>query len=51
VVAERHAEQVPVVIWFAWSDHMQEAGIVTREGGRKGVLYDAFAAVRDRARP
>ncbi len=47
-VAERHADLVPVVIWFAWSDHMRNAGIVDKNGERKAHVYPAFRAVRNR---
>ena len=44
-VAEHHTHIVPVVIWFAWSDWMRNAGVVTRDGSRKAQVYDAFQAV------
>jgi hypothetical protein len=44
-VAEHHTRIVPVVIWFAWSDWMRNAGVVTRDGSRKAHVYDAFQAV------
>ena len=47
-VANQHANQVPVIIWFAWSDNMENAGIVTANGQPKAHIFDAFAAVRDR---
>jgi hypothetical protein len=33
---------VPVVVWFAWSDPMDRAGIVTENQKPKGVLYNTF---------
>ena len=50
-VAREHARQVPVVIWFAWSDHMHNAGIVRGDGQVKANVWEAFLAVRDRALP
>jgi hypothetical protein len=47
-VGERHLSLVPVVVWFAWSDWMRNAGIVDRDGQRKAHVYDAFRAVRNR---
>ncbi len=47
-VADRYAKDVPVVIWFAWSDWMRNAGIVDKEGQRKPHIYDAFRLVRNR---
>jgi hypothetical protein len=47
-VGERDARQVPVLIWFAWSDLMRNAGIVDSQGNRKPHVYDAFRAVRNR---
>lgn len=42
LVEESYASQVPVVIWFAWSDWMRGAGIVDREGKPKQPIYDKF---------
>lgn len=50
-IAEDHAAQVPVVIWFAWSDNMENAGIVKSDGTPKEGLFDSFTAVRDRTLP
>jgi hypothetical protein len=47
-VGERHAAQVPVFIWFAWSDLMRNAGIVDSQGRRKAHVYEAFRAIRNR---
>ncbi|MFQ5433985.1 MAG: hypothetical protein ACE5FD_03830, partial [Anaerolineae bacterium] len=47
-VAERYADLAPVVIWFAWSDLMRNAGIVDRNGNRKDHVYPAFRLVRNR---
>jgi hypothetical protein len=33
---------VPAFIWFAWSDSMDRAGIVTEDGRPKGALYTEF---------
>lgn len=45
----RHLQEVPVLIWFAWSDFMRNAGIVTKDGRRKSAVYAAFQDVRERA--
>ena len=47
-VEERHSDLVPVIIWFAWSDWMRNAGIVKQDGQRKPHVYAAFRAVRNR---
>ena len=47
-VAERHADLAPVVIWFAWTDWMRNAGVLDRNGQRKPHIYPAFRAVRNR---
>ena len=47
-VAQEHSEQVPAVIWFAWSDNMNNAGIVRSDGTAKSKIFDAFVDVRDR---
>lgn len=47
-VANKHSDQVEAVIWFAWSDNMQNAGIVRADGTAKSEILDAFIAVRDR---
>ncbi len=41
-VAENHADLVPVLIWFAWSDLMRNAGITTISGEFKAHIGDAF---------
>ncbi len=48
LVAEEHSHQVRAVIWFAWSDRMENAGIVNADGKPKPILMKAFTAVRDR---
>ncbi|GAB4267539.1 MAG: hypothetical protein Kow0080_09780 [Candidatus Promineifilaceae bacterium] len=47
-VQERHTDLVPVVIWFAWSDFMRNAGIVDKNGKRKDHVYPAFRKVRNK---
>ncbi|HSH03621.1 MAG TPA: NBR1-Ig-like domain-containing protein [Anaerolineae bacterium] len=44
----RFADKVPVVIWFAWSDWMRNAGVVTHTGANKNLVFNAFKSVRDR---
>jgi hypothetical protein len=43
----RYADRVPVMIWFAWSDLMENAGIVQSDGTAKPPVYHAFTAIRD----
>jgi hypothetical protein len=45
-IGTNFARQVPVVIWFAWSDWLVNAGIVDKNGNPKDEIYDAFAEVR-----
>lgn len=45
----RYLKDVPVVVWFAWSDFMRNAGVVTRDGRKKSAVYSAFQDVRDGA--
>jgi len=47
-VANNHAGDVPVLIWFAWSDEMRNAGMVDRNGSPKAHIYEVFKSVRDR---
>lgn len=47
-VARRYANLVPVVIWFAWSDWMRNAGVVRRDGTPKEHVHAAFRRVRSR---
>ncbi|MFZ0545896.1 MAG: NBR1-Ig-like domain-containing protein, partial [Candidatus Promineifilaceae bacterium] len=41
-VANNHGDQVPVLIWFAWSDWMRNAGITTKDGQMKAHIGDAY---------
>lgn len=47
-VGDRYADLVPVLIWFAWSDFMRNAGVLKTDGNRKDHVYPAFRAVRNR---
>ncbi len=47
-VGRRYANLVPVVIWFAWSDWMRNAGVVRRDGTPKEHVHAAFRRVRSR---
>lgn len=47
-IAARYTNLVPVVIWFAWSDLMRNAGIVDGSGRRKSSVYAAFENIRSR---
>lgn len=48
-IGTEYAREVPVVIWFAWSDQMQNAGIVDDHGEPKEYIYDAFLDVQSGA--
>jgi hypothetical protein len=47
-VDERYTRQVPVLIWFAWSDLLRNPGIINSHGNPKTHDYDAFRAMRNR---
>ena len=49
-VADNHRQHVPVLIWFAWSDLMRNAGITTVDGELKAHIGDAFHEMVDRGR-
>ncbi len=42
LVQRKYSQSIPVVIWFAWSDVMREAGLVDRNGQRKEPIYARF---------
>lgn len=44
-IGQNYGHLVPVVLWFAWSDWMRNAGVVTKEGLPKAHAYDAFQTV------
>ena len=41
-VANNLVEQVPVLIWFAWSDMMRNAGIIKTDGTLKAHIGETF---------
>lgn len=41
-LSANHTQYVPVLIWFAWSDLMRNAGITTVDGQLKPYIGDAF---------
>ncbi|MBE2222054.1 MAG: cellulase family glycosylhydrolase [Anaerolineae bacterium] len=45
---DRSTDLVEVLIWFAWSDWMRNAGVVKTDGSRKDSVYPAFRSVRNR---
>ena len=49
-VANGHADHCPVLIWFAWTDRMENAGVLTAEGHEKEGIFPAFLAMKARAR-
>lgn len=52
-LVENHADHVPVLIWFAWTDAMRNAGILTAEQPpqEKAHVFDAYVAFRERSAP
>lgn len=48
LASEKFSGRVPVIIWFAWSDNMENAGIVKSDGSPKAGIFDTFKAIRDR---
>ncbi len=46
-IERNHVAHVPVCIWFAWSDLMDNAGIVQADGSPKPGLGEAFGRIRD----
>lgn len=47
-VADRFADKVPVLIWFAWTDRMENAGILTADGREKPGIFEAFKLMKSR---
>lgn len=41
-IADNHRDHVPVLIWFAWSDRMRNAGITEENGSLKAHIGAAF---------
>jgi len=41
-IRQSYNHAIPAVIWFAWSDPMDRAGIVTANGEAKGPIFTAF---------
>jgi len=44
-VEQDFGAQVPVVLWFAWSNKMEGAGIVDTQDKPRGEIYEAFFQV------
>ena len=44
-IAAEYTTVVPVIIWFAWSDWMRNAGVVRTDGSPKAHAYDAYQSV------
>ena len=42
LVQKSYSRRIPVVIWFAWSDAMRNAGLVDFGGVPKGEVYQTF---------
>ncbi len=50
-VTNNYADYVPVLIWFAWTDAMENAGILKwsgRAGDEKQHIYDSYLAMKAR---
>lgn len=47
-VSKYYSDLIPVIIWFAWSDNMRNAGMVKSDGSEKPHLFDVFKEIRDR---
>jgi hypothetical protein len=45
LVSARFSNSIPVVVWFAWSDGMRNAGIVDGANQPKPPVYDKFFAI------
>ncbi len=41
-IHSKYAHRVPVLIWFAWSDVLRNAGIVDAQSQPKGPIFDTF---------
>ncbi len=50
-VANNHADIVPVLLWFAWSDVSENSGIITSEGQMKPKIADAYRTMIDLNQP
>ncbi len=50
-VRSKYAKRVPVLIWFAWSDLMRNAGIVDMANNPKGEIYTTFFELAAAAEP
>jgi len=48
LVADKHVGWVEAIIWYAWADTMENAGIVDANGRAKSALFKAFQRIRDR---
>jgi hypothetical protein len=48
-VNNRFVVQMPVVIWYAWSDLMNHAGVVEVDGQPKERIHPTFRKIRDKA--
>ncbi|HSH02432.1 MAG TPA: NBR1-Ig-like domain-containing protein [Anaerolineae bacterium] len=41
-IGDKHQDYVAALIWFAWSDVMRNAGVVTTDGRMKAHIKDAY---------
>lgn len=49
-VAGNFSKQVPVLIWFAWTDLMRNSGMLTADNKPKPHVYEAFLNMKTRGR-
>jgi hypothetical protein len=50
-VTNNYADYVPVLVWFAWTDAMENAGVLKwagKIGDEKEHIYDSFLAMKQR---
>ncbi len=50
-LAEKHAQQVPVLTWFAWSDRLEHAGMLTHDGQMKPHIGEVYQEMLALGRP
>ena len=42
LIQRRYSEQIPVVMWWSWSDQMRQGGLVDQAGQRKQPIYSGL---------
>lgn len=51
LIRKKYAKRVPVLIWFAWSDALRNAGIVDGSGNAKGPIFEKFFQLAQASAP